>query len=559
MDAVTICSRFDALAMQRKQNEQTLQWIERYVCPFRGKFFRPQTSEQEVEWSQRLIFDSTAIDAAQTLAASLHGAVTNPTFQWFGITFRDTGMNENKEAAVWIEECADITYQALKDSNFELEINEHYLDLVSYGTASLIEEIDHGPDGEWLGLNFQATPLRETFFEEDHKGKPLRFYRLLQWQALQIIDKFGRENVPQRVIEKADSLAGLDEKMDLIFCVYERKEAANADVSKTLAPGKRPFGFKYILKEGKEQLGDEGGYYEMPAFMTRWLKVSGSRWGHSPSHIVLPTILQLNQVLEIFTVAAEKSLDPPMASEQRNIVGDLNLNASDLTVVRDIDKLKALVPETRMEMVQFEIQILRDMIRSAFHVDQLELKESPAMTATEVMARVDLVNRLLGPTMGRLQSDLFDPLIQRTFNILWREGRLPQPPQSVTEGNQQMDIQYQGPLARSQKTDETAQLEGFVRGAVELAQTDPTVLDSIDMDAYLREIGKFRQIPAGILRDPAEVEKIRGERAAMQQARQMAEMAQQGGDAMKSLGEGTQALSEAGGEGAEVTDIAEAA
>ena len=60
-------------------------------------------------------------------------------------------------------------------------------------------------------------------------------------------------------------------------------------------------------------------------------------------------------------------------------------------------------------------------------------------------------------------------------------------------------------------------------------------------------------------RDPAEVEKIRGERAAMQQARQMAEMAQQGGDAMKSLGEGTQALSEAGGEGAEVTDIAEAA
>ena len=157
-----IIARFDALVSQRKTSEQTLQWIERFVCPFRGKFFRPQQSEHEIEWAQQIIFDSTAIDAAQTLAASLHGALTNPSIQWFGMAFRDKILERTSDAREWLDEAAMITYLELKDSNFELEVNEHYLDLVSYGTAALTEEIaEKGPNGEWRGLDFQASPLDE--------------------------------------------------------------------------------------------------------------------------------------------------------------------------------------------------------------------------------------------------------------------------------------------------------------------------------------------------------------------------------------------------------------
>ena len=540
-----IGQRYEALTSQRKTIEQTWQWIERYVVPFRGKFFRPQTSEHEIEWSQRIIFDDTAIDAAKTLAASIHGALTNPSFQFFSLTFRKDELNNNSEAAEWLEECGERVYQALIDSNFGLEINEAYIDLTSFGTACIIEEAEED-EGEFKGLNFQAAPIREAYFEEDHKGQPLRFYRLYQWLPLQIVDKFGKENVPDKILTKLEGTGSLDAKIDLIFCIYEREDKKGADVSKPLSPENRPFGYKWILREGRDELGKEGGYYEMPAFLPRWLKVSGSRWGHSPAHICLPSIMMLNQLIELFTSSCERGVSPPTITEQRNIIGDLNLDADTITVVRDIDKIKPWEQATRMDMFEFYVNYLSRQIRSCFHVDQLELKESPAMTATEVMARLELMNRLLGPTMGRLQSDLFDPLIQRSFNILMRAGRLESPPQVVMEANAEMDIEYRGPLARSQKTDEVASMQAFISGLLEMSQFVPEVLDTIDWDVYIRESAEMRQLPAGVVRSDEEIAEIREGKAKLQQQQLIIEQMRSGGEAAEQIGKGKQALDEGG-------------
>ncbi len=545
MTPEVIGQRYEALTSQRKTIEQTWQWIERYVVPFRGKFFRPQTSEHEIEWSQRIIFDDTAIDAAKTLAASIHGALTNPSFQFFSLRFRKDELNNEGEAAKWLEECGERVYQALIDSNFGLEINEAYIDLTSFGTACLIEEQEE-IDGEFEGLNFQAAPIREAYFEEDHKGQILRFYRLYQWLPLQIVDKFGKENVPDKILTKLEGTGSLDSKIDVIFCIFERDDKKDVDTSQMLSPENRPFGYKWILREGRDEIGEEGGYYEMPAFLPRWLKVSGSRWGHSPAHICLPSIMMLNQLMELFTSSCERGVSPPTITEQRNIVGDLNLDADTITVVRDIDKIKPWEQATRMDMFQFYVEYLSKQIRSCFHVDQLELKESPAMTATEVMARVELMNRLLGPTMGRLQSDLFDPLIQRSFNILMRAGRLEDPPQTVMEANAEMDIEYRGPLARSQKTEEVASMQQFVEGILQMSQVVPDLVDTINWDTYVREAAEMRQLPAGVLRSEQEVEEIRKGKAKVQQQQMQIEQARAGGEAAEQIGKGKQALDEGG-------------
>ncbi len=545
MTAGIICQRFEALTSQRNTIEQTWQWIERYIVPFRGKFFRPQTSEHEIEWSQRIIFDDTAIDAAQTLAASIHGALTNPSFQFFSLRFRRDQLNQDADASRWLEECGERVYQALIDSNFGLEINEAYIDLTSFGTACLIEEADED-EGEFEGLNFQAAPIREAYFEEDYKGQVLRFYRLYQWLPLQIVDKFGKENVPEQILTKLESAGSTDTKIDLIFCIYEREDKKDADISKPLSPENRPFGYKWILRESREKIGKEGGYYEMPAFLPRWLKVSGSRWGHSPAHICLPSVMMLNQLIELFTSSVERGVSPPTITEQRNIIGDLNLDAESLVVVRDIEKIMPWKQETRMDMFQFYVEYLSQQIRSVFHVDKLELKESPAMTATEVMARVELMNRLLGPTMGRLQTDLFDPLIQRSFNILMRAGRLEAPPQSVMDANAEMDIEYRGPLARAQKTEEVASMTQFVQGLMDMSQFVPDVLDMVDWDVYVRESAEMRQLPAGVIRSAEEIEEIREGKAKLKQQQMQIESARAGGEAAEQIGKGKQALDEGG-------------
>ena len=55
-----------------------------------------------------------------------------------------------------------------------------------------------------------------------------------------------------------------------------------------------------------------------------------------------------------------------------------------------------------------------------FHIDQLVVTENRNMTATEVLQRQEEKMRILGPVLGRLQSELLSPLITRVFNIMLR-------------------------------------------------------------------------------------------------------------------------------------------
>jgi hypothetical protein len=224
------------------------------------------------------------------------------------------------------------------------------------------------------------------------------------------------------------------------------------------------------------------------------------------------------------------------------LLSDLNLRARGLTVMRDITKLSPLDTGANIQAGEVEIGDLRQAIRQYFFVDQLELKESPAMTATEVQVRYEMMQRLLGPTLGRLQSDFLDPMIQRTFNILLRAGRLPEIPQSVKASAAHMDIDYLGPLSRAQRTDQVASTERWLMNLAQLAQVLPDMLDIPDPEQIARQIAQMLSVPAKMLRSTDEVAEIREARAAAQAAQIKAQQMQMQGEGMRAIGEGASAL-----------------
>ena len=71
----------------------------------------------------------------------------------------------------------------------------------------------------------------------------------------------------------------------------------------------------------------------------------------------------------------------------------------------------------------------REAISQTFHVDQLLITENRNMTATEVVQRNEEKMRILGPVLGRLQSELLQPMIIRIFNIMLRNKLLPDAPE----------------------------------------------------------------------------------------------------------------------------------
>jgi hypothetical protein len=408
----------------------------------------------------------------------------------------------------------------------------------------VIEEVED--EVNWDGVNFQAVPQKECFFEEGADGKILRFYRRLEYTPLQLVDKFGEDKVPEDIRRRANSAATGDQKEEVIFAIYERRNRKDADVSRMLAPLARPFGFKYVLRKGKHQLGDEGGYYEMPAFVTRFAKTSGSMWGHGPAHIALADILTLNEAVYLDQRAIEKAIDPPSLTTENGLMSDLDLDPGGLTVVSDVDALKPYNNLARYDVSIDRITRMQQSVVEAFFGDQLELKESPAMTATEVERRWQIMQKTLGPTVGRIQSDLLDPMVQRTFNILLRAGELPEIPDVVRQAGGDLDIEYTGPIPRSQKLEQATAIEGWIAGITALAEIYPDIIDLPKITEAAREIGKLKGVPSKVMNSENEVKAKKQERDKQQAEMAQAQTAAMEGEAMKNIGEGAQAMGEAG-------------
>ena len=156
-----IRKRFDTLESQRKTVEQQWQVIEKFVAPYKGKFFKTPAGETSVEWNHRDIYDATAVQSHIQLASSLHGSLTNPAIVWFEMQWRDPLLRKNHEAQKWIENATKRVYDELQDSNFNLEVNSVYRNLTSFGTAFITEEPKEDLTETWQGVQFTSDAARE--------------------------------------------------------------------------------------------------------------------------------------------------------------------------------------------------------------------------------------------------------------------------------------------------------------------------------------------------------------------------------------------------------------
>ncbi len=545
MDNDDLIARYERCKSDRRNIEAQWDDITTLVMPYRGDMYlKDGNTELAVDWREnRNVYDSTPIDAAQKLASNIHSKLTGSAARWFGLRFRLDELNGNSDAKEWLDDTAERVYQALQESNFALQAAEAYMDMVGYGTAAIVEEVES--ETEWEGLDFQSIPIKECFFEEDTKGKVINLYRRHYWTPLQIVDKFGEKDTPAAVVQRAEIAGAGQEREEVIFCVWKRRDKQDADTSKPLAAKERPFGWKYVLRSTRETIGKEGGYYEMPAFLPRWATTSDSQWGNSPAMLALPDIKSLNVLVELHTSALEKVVDPTILASEKAIIGNLLLGAGEVNVVRDADGVvpfesRANFPAIYQMMERYEVKI-----RQIFFMDQLELKESPAMTATEVSARYEMMQQTLGATVARLQTDFLDPCIERTVRILSRANQLKPIPDVVLEAGSELDIEYVGPLNRSQKRDVVQTIDELVMSVAQMAQIMPNVLDNLDLDEAVRQKHKLLGAPAKVLRDEDDVAEKRAAQAQQAQQQQALDSLEQGASALDKFGKGAKALGEA--------------
>ena len=532
VDHKELRNRVATLEAERSSVEEQWQAIEKFVTPYRGDFYDDDSGENTVEWNKRHIYDSTAVNAHQTLAAAIHGALTSPSIRWFNLRYRDETLNKNQAATKWLQDVETAVFFELQDSNFDLEVNEVYQDVAGFGTAFMLLEEGEQTATQWGGLNFKSLPLKQCFFEEDVDGIA-RFYRKFKWTGTQIFSKFG-ESVPDKITENEPQ-----REWEVVYAVYPTGNKA-ANLFKKQNKNKRPYEACYFLYDCATQLGDTLSYYEMPVMSPRWRKTSESMWGNSPAMVAMGDILTLNHSRKLQLLAAEKMVDPPIFAEERSIIGDLDLSSASLSVVRNIDGIRAFGTTGNIPVSDMIITQLQESIRETFFTSQLMFPptQGTPMSATEAQIRYEQLQKMLGPTLGRLRKDMLDRVVERAFRMLARKGMLPEPPQVVLEQDPDFDVQYTGALSRAQSGDSAASIERWAMMAGQIGQFIPGTIDVVDPVKVMTQLGRDLNIPADLYRSEDEIEQINQER---QQAMQAAQ-AQAEGEAMQAMGAGQQAL-----------------
>ena len=142
MDSAQIAKRYQQLKADRTNIEEMWDFMEKLVVPYRVDKYYTTTDEGSIDWRKRDIYDMTAVESADALAASIQGNLISSAARWFDLKFSNDTLSEDHEGKEWLEEVSQIIYMALQTSNFSLEASESILDLVGFGTSALIEEFD---------------------------------------------------------------------------------------------------------------------------------------------------------------------------------------------------------------------------------------------------------------------------------------------------------------------------------------------------------------------------------------------------------------------------------
>ena len=512
-----LLSRYEKLEGQRQNWETHWQEVADYMQPRKA-----DVTKQRARGDKRMeqVFDSSPIQAVELLAASLHGMLTNPSTPWFTLRFKDEEIENEDEAKLWLEASTDAMYTAFNRSNFQQEIFELYHDLITFGTAAMFIEEDDDDI-----IKFSTRHINEVFIAENDKGRIDTIYRRFKISARAAMQKFG-----EAVSSDVQSAFKKDpyKEVEILHAVYPRTDFnPNKKDKKNM-----PFESVYIeFKNGNEL--SVSGFREFPFVVPRYLKASNEIYGRSPAMTALPDVKMLNEMCKTTIKAAQKQVDPPLLVPDdgfllpvRTVPGGLNFYRSGTR-----DRIEPLNIGANNPLGLNMEQQRRDSIRAVFYVNQLMMQDGPQMTATEVIQRNEEKMRLLGPVLGRLQSELLKPLIDRVFAILLRNNMLPAAPEFLS--GRDIEIEYVSPLAKAQKSTELQSIMRAVEILGSLANVAP-VFDYINFDNLVKHLADIVGVPQKILKTQSQVnaerEQAQQQQQEMQQMQQLQQVAKAGGD-----------------------------
>jgi hypothetical protein len=509
------------------------------------------TSNMEGSFLNQELYDTTAAKASKKMAAALIGNL------WpnGGRSMRLTpvkGVKNTKEIKDYFEKINDAMIEALDDPNagFVLALDEYMNDQTSFGSSGIFcQEGDSGVSD----LSYSAWGVDEVCIDESISGRVDTLYREFEWTVRKVISKYGEDNVSQGTRDKWKN-GSYDDKIKILHLIEPREYTPGRKGNRAM-----PFMSMHIEIDSKKLL-KESGFEEIPTAFARFFKKRGEKYGRSPAMDALPDTLEINATREARITAIEKSLDPPLGIENDGILGSgsVDTSAGAINVLNMSGRAQStsspifpLYTVGTIREADKSIEELRMSIKEHFSIDRLlDFNNQVQMTLGEAQMRETIRAQGLGSLFIRQTSECITPTLERSVSVMFRKGKLgyfsdadevkeaqelgldvliipDEIAEIISAGKDFYQIRYETPAARLMRAEEAQGIARTWEFAMQLAQVDPEVLDTLDADKSLEIISEVSGAPVSIKVSEDLVLQIREQRAAQMQQQQQAQMQQE--------------------------------
>ena len=530
-----VLSRWGALKQEREP--YIAQWLEisRHITPSRGRFLEQGKNRNEARDRWNRIYDSTAVRAANILAAGLMSGMTDPSSQWFALTTGSPNLDESQAVKVWLDQVQRIMEKAFTRTNAYQALHQCWRDVGTYGIMAMV--IVEDPE-----VGFHCYPLAagEYCVGVDFRGIPDSLYRRFSMTAGQLVARYGRSKVSRAVLRDYDD-GKVDKESKLIHAIEPRLKRDTTKADNRNMPW-RSIVIQIDADTDSDGILEDTGFHEFPCVVGRWGASATDTYSEeAPGMVALGDTLQLQHEQLQKGNAIDYILNPPliMPTSARDNETDFEPGGRsyiDAPSQKDVVQSAWQVPMD-LNALRQDIAEVQQRINAAFSVDMflmLSGQQLGKMTATEVAERHEEKLMMLGPVLSRLNNEVLKPLIERTFSILMRQQEFPPPPPELQGA--EIQIEYTSMLARSQRAVRANALDQFLTRIGQVAQFKPEVLQKIDAFRMVDEYADYLSVAPSVVVPTDEAQaQLEAQQQAQQQAAQ-AEQIQMGADALSKLG-----------------------
>lgn len=505
--------RMSALEREYESWKEHYKEISEYLLPRKGRFLDLDTTPNDGSKRHRSIIDNSGGRALRILAAGMQSGLTSPARPWFKLGLADKDKEQYEPVKWWLEEVRNYMLYIFHQSNFYTATHNTYYELGAFGTGAMGIDSDYD-----TMIRCYPFTVGEYYLSCDLSHRVDSIYRNYWATVRNLVETYGEENCSESTNNQYKNGNG-DNWIRVCHIIEPNPDADPRKLEAKYKP------FKSVIFEHanhRDKFLRQSGYDYFPVMAPRWSVTGTDVYGISPGMESLGDVRMLQQLQRKVLRALDKLIDPPMNAPASMESKALSIIPGGINYIDSASQTFTPAYQVNLDVrsAEYKIERVQQAIQEGFFADLfLLIANAPKqMTATEVVQRHEEKLLMLGPVIERIQPELLDRVIDRTFTIMDDAGVLPVPPEEIQ--GMDLEVEYISLLAQAQKMVGLTAIEQTAAFVGNLAAVKPEVLDKLDADEAVDQYASMVGVPPKIVvpdEKVIELRKVREQKMIQQQ------------------------------------------